>query len=357
MRRSIFSHGGARRLEHAFGSAIAARDGPYALGREGDAAATPHAIVGASPQIAVVMRHIEKMAPSDAVVLIQGETGSGKELAARAIHNASPRASGPFVAVNCGAVPDSLIETELFGHARGAFTDAREARAGVIAHAHHGTLFLDEIDALSPKAQVTILRFLQDLRYRPVGGAQEIRGDVRVIAASNQHLPSLVDNGRFRRDLLYRLNILELWIPPLRGRLDDIELLAHHFIDQFSGHYGLGVRRLHPATLDWLRHHDWPGNVRELENWIHRELLLADGEEIGSPATPTSMADRQDRPAPDLRTAKARAVAEFEAAYVAGVLARTHGNVTAAARLAGKERRAFGKLIKKYGIDKRRYSS
>jgi DNA-binding NtrC family response regulator len=357
MRRSIFSHGGGRHLAHAFGSALAPRDGPYAIGRERDAAAASHAMIGESPQIAVVLRQIEKMAPSDAVILIQGETGSGKELAARAIHTASPRASGPFVAVNCGAVPDSLIETELFGHARGAFTDAREARAGVIAQACHGTLFLDETDALSPKAQVTLLRFLQDLRYRPIGGSQEMRADVRVIAASNQHLQTLVDDGQFRRDLLYRLNILELWIPPLRGRPDDIELLAHHFIVQFSGQYGLGAKRLHPATLDWLRQHDWPGNVRELENWIHRELLLADGEEIGTHVTPPPADGHEEQPAPDLRTAKARAVADFEASYVAGALARTRGNVSAAARMAGKERRAFGKLIKKYGIDKSRYQS
>jgi two-component system, NtrC family, response regulator GlrR len=306
----------------------------------------------------MVVRQIQKIAKSDAGVLIQGETGSGKELAARAIHRWSPRNAGPFVALNCGAVPDGLIETELFGHGKGAFTDAREARPGIIAQAHRGTLFLDETDTLSPKAQVTLLRFLQDLRYRPVGTEREIAGDVRVIAASNQNLQALVDEGRFRRDLIYRLNVFELWIPPLRGRPVDVEPLANHFVRHYCAKYGIDAKRLPPDTLDWLRRQEWPGNVRELENWIHRQLLLAEGEEIRNgidltPAPPTGAMHTFS----DLRTAKARALAEFETAYVADALARTRGNVTAAARLAGKERRAFGKLLKKYGIDKSRYQS
>ena len=181
-------------------------------------------------------------------------------------------------------MPDGLIETELFGHGRGAFTDAKEARAGVVAQAERGTLFLDEADTLSPKAQVSLLRFLQDLRYRPVGTSAEIAADVRIIAATNQDLQRLVDEGRFRSDLRYRLSILHLWIPPLRGRPADIALLAEHFIRFYSDKYGVPPKRLHPDTLAWLKRHDWPGNVRELENWIHRELLLADGEEIRADA-------------------------------------------------------------------------
>jgi DNA-binding NtrC family response regulator len=316
-------------------------------------------MIGNSPEFDVVAKRIERIARADASVLIHGETGSGKELVARSIHQSSVRHEGPFVAVNCGAVPDGLVETELFGHARGAFTDAKEPRPGVIAQAHGGTLFLDETDTLSMKAQVTLLRFLQDLRYRPVGSACEISSDVRVIAASNQDLHTLVDDGRFRRDLLYRLNIFEVWIPPLRKRPDDIEPLANHFIEMFGDKYGLHGRHLHPDTLRWLREQDWPGNVRELENWIHRELLLADGDEIRADvgAEPGTALQVEPASAPDLRSAKARALAEFEAAYLTRTLATAHGNVTAAAKLAGTERRAFGKLLKKYKIDKSHYHS
>jgi DNA-binding NtrC family response regulator len=362
MRQSTFG-GGSTGFAQTRGREGTPHDGHWAVmqtpAREGDATPRSPGMIGDSAEIGAIVRQIERIAKSDAGILIQGETGSGKELAARAIHSRSARRDGPFVAVNCGAVPDGLIETELFGHAKGAFTDAREARPGVIAQAQRGTLFLDETDTLSPKAQVTLLRFLQDLRYRPVGTGREIASDVRVIAASNQNLRALADEGRFRQDLLYRLNILELWIPPLRGRPEDIELLANHFVQLYSAKYGIAAKRLHPDTVEWLRRHDWPGNVRELENWIHRELLLAEGEEIrnvvGSPPRLPGETGRQA--APDLRTAKALALAEFEAAYLADALARAHGNVTAAARLAGTERRAFGKLLKKYGIDKTRYQS
>jgi DNA-binding NtrC family response regulator len=324
--------------------------------RNGVARRTPH-LIGNSPEIRGLLRQIEKISPSAACVLIQGETGSGKELAARAIHCCSDRRSGPFVAVNCGAVPDTLIEAELFGHEKGAFTDAREARPGVIAQAEGGTLVLDEIDTLSPKAQVALLRFLQDLRYRPIGTTTEIESNVRIIAAANQDLETLVRDGRFRRDLLYRMNTFVLWVPPLRSRPADIALLADHFIRRFSAQYGIAPKQLHPGTLQWLQQHDWPGNVRELENWIHREVLLADGEEIRS-GPPGSVVRTSTRSlAGDLRTAKARALAEFECAYLARVLAEARGNVTLAARAAGKERRAFGKLMKKHGIDRTRYQS
>ena len=316
-----------------------------------------HLPIGASESIRAVMRQVDKIARSDAPVLIQGETGSGKELVARAIWSRSGRRTGPFVPVNCGAIPDGLIETELFGHGAGAFTDAKQARDGVIAQAQHGSLFLDEIHTLSPRAQVTLLRFLQDLRYRRVGTTVECAADVRIIAASNQPLQDLVDAGQFRRDLLYRLNILELTIPPLRSRQDDIELLVEHFLRLFCRKYGLPPKRLHPAASAWLRQHPWPGNVRELENWIHREVLLAEGDEIRGAARCQAMpaGDRTLAVAgapPDYRTAKARVLAEFDRGYLSHVLAAAGGNVTAAARMAGKERRAFGKLLKKHGIDR-----
>lgn len=317
--------------------------------------------MGASAGIRAVTKQIEKIARSDAPVLIQGETGSGKELAARAIWARSARNAGPFVAINCGAIPDGLIETELFGHGPGAFTDAKQARDGVIAMAQRGTLFLDEIDTLSPKAQVALLRFLQDLRYRPVGTSRELDSDVRVIAASNQPLQTMVEAGLFRRDLLYRLNILELTIPPLRNREVDIELLADHFVRRFCDQYGLSPKRLHPETSEWLRQHHWPGNVRELENWVHRQVLLAEGDEIRvadlrSP-TGSSVRDALEAAPPDYRTAKAHALAEFERAYLGRVLGAARGNVTAAARLAGKERRSFGKLLKKHRIDRLRFQN
>ncbi len=313
-------------------------------------------LIGDSPAMRAVTRQIEKIARSDAPILIQGETGSGKELAARAILRRSARRAGPLVAVNCGAIPDGLIETELFGHSQGAFTDAKQARPGAIAQAEGGVLFLDEIDTLSPKGQVTLLRFLQDSRYRPVGSCKELIADVRIIAASNQPLQRLVEDGRFRRDLLYRVNIFDLSIPPLRSREGDIEMLARHFILSFSRLYDIPEKRLHPDAVASLRRYAWPGNVRELENWIHRELLLTDDDEICSRVDQAVWFDPpDDRDGPqvtlqDFRAAKARALADFESAYVTRVLAEADGNVTVAARIAGKERRSFGKLLKKLGI-------
>ena len=317
--------------------------------------------IGASEGVRTVMRQVEKIACSDAPVLIQGETGSGKELVARAIWSRSARRAGPFIPINCGAVPDGLIETELFGHGAGAFTDAKHSRDGIIAQAQHGTLFLDEINTFSPKAQVTLLRFLQDLRYRPVGTSTERAADVRVIAASNQPLRELVDAGRFRRDLLYRLNILELTIPPLRNRQDDIDLLVDHFLQFFCQKYGLPPKRLHPEATEFLRKHQWPGNVRELENWIHREVLLADSDEIRAAGHPMPWSDGSTTgfadSLPDYRAAKARALVNFEVTYLAQALAAARGNVSVAARMAGKERRSFGKLLRKHGIDRFRFRS
>jgi two-component system response regulator GlrR len=319
-------------------------------------------LIGDSLAMRAVTKQIDKMARSDAPILIQGETGSGKELAARAILRRSARRRGPLVAMNCGAIPDGLIETELFGHSQGAFTDAKHARSGAIAQAEGGALFLDELDTLSPKGQVTLLRFLQDFRYRPVGSSREQVADLRVIAASNQPLQRLVEDGRFRRDLLYRVNVFDLAIPPLRSREGDVEILAHHFLRWYSRLYGIAPKRLHPTTLESLRRYPWPGNVRELENWVHRALLLTDDDEIRSDVDPPWCEARhdtggQEEPLKDFRAAKARAMAEFEGAYVARALAEAGGNVTIAARIAGKERRSFGKLLKKLGIDKSRYHS
>ena len=315
-------------------------------------------MIGGSAAFRHLLEQIRRIGGADAPVLIEGETGSGKELAARAIHYLSPRRSKPFVPVNCGAIPDTLIECELFGHARGAFTDAKELRIGVVAHAHGGTLFLDEIDTLSIKGQVTLLRFLQDRRYRPVGADAEKTSDVRVIAATNKRPADLMAQGRLRSDLFYRLNIFELRVPPLRERAADIATLATHYLHMFCARYRLPAKRLDPATLEWMRRHPWPGNVRELENLIHRLVLLCDGDEVryaGDVPVAGTNGDAAGRTCRDFRSAKSQAIAAFERTYLCQLLAATQGNVTAAARVARKERRALGKLLKKHRLDKNHF--
>jgi DNA-binding NtrC family response regulator len=311
-------------------------------------------LVGESPAFVESLRLIRRVAACDATVLVQGETGTGKELAARALHYLGARRMAPFVPINCGAIPETLIESELFGHARGAFTDAREAKAGVIAQAEGGTLFLDELDALSARAQIALLRFLQDREYRPVGGRAVLGADVRIIGATNADLAALAARGQFRPDLLFRLNILVLDMPPLRARGRDVILLADAFVRRYAHQYGKPVASLCADSIAWLEHYDWPGNVRELENLVHRAVVLSEGPSIR--LTPTAPAARAVDPSAltDLgfRAAKARAIADFERAYLAEVMFRTGGNISAAARLAGKERSRLGKLVKKYGLER-----
>ncbi len=308
-------------------------------------------LIGASPAHRSMLVQLGRIAASEAPALIEGETGSGKELAARAIHYSGPRSNGPFVPVNCGALPDTLIESELFGVQRGAFTDARQSRRGLVAEAEGGTLFLDEVDALSAKAQVTLLRFLQDQRYRPVGTATEHCTDVRLVAAANRPLDTLVAQHAFRADLLYRLKILHLVMPPLRERGDDVEQLAGHFIASFAAKYGREALPLHPLTRVWLHAYPWPGNIRELENWVHRQFLMCSGAElVHDGAAPIPASDSPATAPGAFAEAKAEAVRRFESEYLRRVLDAAGGNVSRAARLAGKERRAFGKLLKKHGL-------
>jgi transcriptional regulator with PAS, ATPase and Fis domain len=233
-------------------------------------------LIGKSEPFIRALAMIERMARYDAPVLIQGETGTGKELAARAIHYLSSRRQAPFVALNCGAVPENLIETELFGYERGAFTDARQATTGMVAAAEGGTLFLDELDALPQRAQVALLRFLQDKTYRSVGGRQERLSNVRIIAAASPRLHEMLDNGSFRDDLAFRINVLLLEMPPLRERQGDAQLLALHFIERHARHYGMDARPLTEDSRRWLSDYRWPGNVRELDNVVQRALLLSD---------------------------------------------------------------------------------
>ena len=313
-------------------------------------------IVGASAAHQRMVLQLERIAATEAPALIEGETGSGKELAARVIHYGGLRSARPFVPVNCGALPETLIESELFGHERGAFTDARHARAGLVAEANGGTLFLDEVDALSSKAQVTLLRFLQDQRYRPLGTARELSTDVRVVAASNRPLAALVAEGGFRADLMYRLKILHLELPPLRERSGDVELLVAHFIRRFSAKYGLPAKTLSAQDLQWLRSQAWPGNIRELENWVHREFLMGGGIPVRQEPPPqdetATAGDWDDSGFRRFQVAKAEAVRLFEQDYLQRALRQAEGNVTRAAQMVGKERRAFGKLLKKHGIER-----
>lgn len=319
----------------------------------------PIRMVGRSAAFRISVDQIARIARAEAPVLIEGETGSGKELAARAVHYLGGRRDKPFIPVNCGAIPDGLIEAELFGYTKGAFTDARQARTGVIAQAHSGTLFLDEIDALSAKAQVTILRFLQDLRYRPLGASAEVSSNVRIVAASNRPLAELACDARFRSDLLFRLDILHVRLPPLRERGGDAELLAQHFVRVFCAKYGMTPKSLHADTIAWIGSYSWPGNVRELENVIHRELLMSDGDAIryqgGRGAAQPGMDGRSDDAELRFQVAKAQAVEAFERGYLKRVLEKAQGNITRAARIAGKERRGFGKLLKKYCIVRDEY--
>lgn len=315
-------------------------------------------MIGRSEAFLDSLRLIEKIGRCDAPVLIEGETGTGKELAARAIHYGGARKAFPFIPVNCGAIPDALVENELFGHKSGAYTDARRDHVGLVAHARHGTLFLDEVDALSPKSQVTLLRFLQDQQYRPLGGGETRIADVRVITACNTDLARLTEAGGFRLDLMYRIKLLHLCLPPLRERGDDVVLLAEHVLAACAARYGT-EKRLDAASRAWLLRQRWPGNVRELENIICREYLLSEDAviRIGMPEACPMTAATPEKPPLTPRfigfgQAKTHAVGAFERGYLEDALASAGGNVTRAARLAGKERRAFGKLLKKHGIDR-----
>jgi DNA-binding NtrC family response regulator len=313
-------------------------------------------LLGSSAQFQKVVAQIQRLATLDATVLLSGETGTGKELAARAIHYSSARSDKPFVPVNCGALADSLVESELFGHERGAFTDAKTASNGLIGEAAGGTLFLDEVDTLSVKAQTALLRFLQDRTYRRVGGGVLRQVDVRVLVASNADLSDLAQKRQFRQDLLYRLNVLSLHLPALRDRDGDAAVLARAVLQRLSHQYRMPLKQLHPEGLAFIQRYRWPGNIRELENIIHREFLMSDDTELHLRESCDALmgevpvdacGDEVDRP---FRDAKANAVAEFERSYVRAMLARTGGNISQAARLSKQERSAFGKLVRKYKL-------
>lgn len=319
-------------------------------------------LIGDSSCIQEVMAKVARFSACDAPVLVEGETGTGKELVARALHYRSARRGHPFVPINCAALPEQLVVSELFGHEQGAFTGAQGRRVGLVEQARRGTLFFDEVDSLPAPAQGVLLRFLQDQEYRPLGGGKVLYADTRVVAATNICIAHEVRERRFREDLYHRLNVLTVSLPPLRTRSDDILCLSAHFLERLSRRYRRPAKPLTPQAQAALLAHDWPGNVRELENRLHRALLMAEGRQICAADLGLDGAAEGNGAAPaepllrgTFAAAKARAVADFERAYLHHLMAATQGNVSAASRLAGKERRTLARLLQKYGIDRRRF--
>ncbi|CAN5876707.1 sigma-54 dependent transcriptional regulator [soil metagenome] len=315
-------------------------------------------IVGSSPALRELLRMVQRVAPTDVTVLLTGESGTGKELVARALHDGSPRAAAPFIALNCSALPADLVEAELYGHVRGAFTGADRDREGLFAAADGGTLFLDEVGELAPAAQAKLLRALEERTITPVGTTQTHAVDVRVVAASNRPLERLVDEARFRPDLLYRLSVVQLELPPLRERREDVPALAAHFIAHYAERHGRPPLPLSETARRALQVWDWPGNVRELRNAIERAVVLADGTaievhdlpaSIASTATPLRPVDAAIAGLP-FTEARARAVDAFERSYLAASLERNGGNVSATARALGLHRQSLQKMLRRLGL-------
>jgi two-component system response regulator HydG len=330
--------------------------------REG---APPDGLVGNSGAIREVTRMVEAVAYSSATVLVHGESGTGKELVARALHARSPRRSQPFVALNCGALTETLLESELFGHVKGAFTGAQRDQKGLFEAADGGTIFLDEIGDIPPATQVRLLRVLQEGELKRVGAADAVRVDVRVIAATHRDLPKLVRAGRFREDLFYRLNVIAIPLPPLRERIEDVPLLAHHFLRRYAERLAKKVRTLAPEAVELLCGYRWPGNVRELENAIERAVVLCRGDTITPADLPPAISGRTAplvREAPagadeasflqlSYAAAKEQALRRFEKGYVDALMRACDSNISAAARKAGMDRSNFKRVLRKYRQD------
>lgn len=308
--------------------------------------------VGKAPSFLAAIEKIPRVASCDASVLLVGETGTGKEMCARAIHYLSPRAGKPFIPVNCGSIPAELFENEMFGHEAGAYTDARQARRGLIAEAEGGTLFLDEVDSLPLSAQIKLLRFLQDKQYRPLGATGFRQANTRILAATNRNLQSKLRSGEFREDLYYRLKIVSLTLPALRDRQEDTVPLATHFMKTAAREYNRPITRFTPDAIKKLATHPWPGNVRELENVVRQGVVLADGPALRAQDLQLA-ADYQSSVPPGrepFKVAKARVIEAFERSYLSDLISDCHGNISRAAREAHKDRRAFFALLKKYGL-------
>jgi two-component system response regulator PilR (NtrC family) len=323
-------------------------------------------IIGRSEPMLAVFKMIETIAKTSSTVLITGESGTGKDLVARAVHFNSLRRDQPFVALNCGAVPETLLESELFGHMRGAFTGADQNKKGLLEVAEHGTIFLDEIGEMNAAMQVKLLRVLQERRFRRLGGTDEVRADVRVIAATNQELPRLVAEGRFREDLFYRINVIGVHLPPLRDRPEDIPLIAEHFLAKYAGHMEKPIRAISREAQERLAAYRWPGNVRELENAIERAVAVEQTPTLLPESLPPYVRPEGDMPAPERPEDGAPGLREFPALgegfdleargedfyrhYIALALEQTGGVQTKAAELLGMSFRSFRYYAKKLNL-------
>lgn len=316
-------------------------------------------VIGESRELLEVYEVVDRVADTTCTVLITGESGTGKELVARAVHQASNRANGPFVAINCGAIPEALLESELFGHARGAFTGAHAAKTGRLGLADKGTLFLDEVGELPLSLQVKLLRVLQAHEYSPVGDTRTLRADVRIVAATNIDLEKAVASGNFRQDLYYRLNVIHLQVPPLRRRTSDIPLLVEYFMKQASEKTGRKPKQLSPAAYQILANYDWPGNVRELENTIERAMLLCTSERIEPRDLPVRIrglggeqSDATTHTLPDAGVDLRAAVETFENELIRQALDRTGWNKNRAALLLRINRTTLVEMLKRKRIQR-----
>jgi two-component system response regulator PilR (NtrC family) len=313
-------------------------------------------VVGRSASMLEVFKMIETVARTNSTILLTGESGTGKDLVAQAIHFHSLRRDRPMVAVNCGAMPEALLESELFGHMRGAFTGADTNKKGLLEAAEKGTIFLDEIGEMSPVMQVKLLRVLQERRFRRVGGLEELQADIRVIAATNQDLTRAVAEGRFREDLFYRINVIPIALPPLRERREDIPLLAEHFLSKYTEQMGRSITGIAHSTMGLLLKYDWPGNVRELENAIERSVALEATPTILPESLPPSLRGVPARgasspdPLPNAGFDLEAHVKEVERGYIAQALVRAGGVQVRAAQLLGMSFRSFRYYVKKYNL-------
>ncbi|MFQ5649306.1 MAG: sigma-54-dependent transcriptional regulator [bacterium] len=317
-----------------------------------------HNLIGKSVAMQKVFDRIRQVAVGDANITISGESGTGKELVARSIHGTSPRREGAFVPVNCGAFPENLFESELFGYEKGAFTGAIRQKPGLLEYANDGTFFLDEICELSPALQVKLLRVLQDRQIRRVGGTKLIDVNVRIISASNRKLEVALRDGTLREDLYYRLNVISIHVPPLRQRKEDIPILARHFIDKFSKATSKVIRGISDEALHCLQNYGWPGNVRELENVIERAITLARDEWIRASDLPENIDHPHNSTEfvsisldTSLKEAKKALIARFEKEYLTKMLRRHHGNISRAAKESDMDRRTLHRLINRYHIE------
>lgn len=319
-----------------------------------------HEILGHSTPLQMVLSTLAKVAPSEANVLIMGESGTGKELVARALHTNSSRCEGPFVAVDCAALPPSLLESELFGYEKGAFTGALQPKRGLLELAHGGTLFLDEIGELSLELQAKLLRTLQERTFRRLGGEQLLNVDIRVISSTNRDLSAEVQQGRFRQDLFYRLNVVSIQLPPLRDRVGDVALLVQHFLQEFAQATNKADVRITPEALRLLELYQWPGNIRELRNVVERAVVLCDTDTVRVRDLPDYIREqarmsKQIRAAIGFKAVREQWVESQGKQYLTGLLRRHHGNISAVAREAQISRKSVYELLRRFGIDASQY--